>query len=200
MAILQLLVSIVSPIVRHRKAAFAGHFGETAGIAIRLWLSVCCVSCGRCHTGRSSGRFCRKKGSDLPVAPGLLGGLKGRSFPAGRKTPGHNHAESQITSKSPAKPPRSLEGAASERTRGRGWCRAPALAAYTLRARVHIRLQPSSDRTPPEEPGRPWWWGRRRRPRAGSRTGERWPCACRFRSSRAPPASSCARPAQARPC
>ena len=50
-----------SPIVRQRKAAFAGHFGKSAGIAIMLWLPVCCASCGLCHTSRSSGRFCRKR-------------------------------------------------------------------------------------------------------------------------------------------
>lgn len=54
----------------------------------------------------------QKKGSDLPVTPGLLGGLKGLYFPAGSKTPGHNQLENQITSKSPAKPPRSLKSAA----------------------------------------------------------------------------------------
>lgn len=76
----------------------------------------------------------------------------------------------------------------------------PRLRAAIHAQPAHIRLQPSSGRIPPEAPGRPWWWGRRRRLRSGSRTGERWPCACRSRFSRAPPASSCARPAPARPC
>lgn len=128
--------------------------------------------------------------ADAVIRVDLLGGLKGLFCFAEGKTLGHNHAENQITSKSPAKPPRSSEGAASKRTRGRGCCRAPLRLRAAIRAKpARIRLQPSSGRTPPEAPGRPWWWGRRRRLRSGSRTGERWPCACRSRSSRAPPAS-----------
>ena len=59
---------------------------------------------------------------------------------------------------------------------------------------------PSSNRTRTAALGRRWWWGRRRRLRRGTPTGARWPCACRSRFSRALPASSCVRPAQARTC
>lgn len=225
-----------------------------------------CSPCGRCRLDRSSGRFCRKKGSDLLVTHGLLGGLRRLLCSIGCKTPGRNHGKSEISSKSPAKLPRSSEsdaleacraraaectqgraggalwdacgvrpgthvgdaprnaygarpgarpvrpgartGLAVEHARNMAWnARGGAAGAAPPRLRAainakpaHIRLQPSSGRTPPKAPGRPWWWGRRRRLRSGSRTGERWPCACRSRSSRVPPASSCARPAPARPC
>lgn len=141
-----------------------------------------------------------EKGSDLPVPLGLLGGLKGLfCFVEGKpqviimlktKLP-QNHLQNrpEVWKVQPRNAHRGAAVAAPLRLRA------------AIRAKpARIRLQPSSGRTPPEAPGRPWWWGRRRRLRSGSRTGERWPCACRSRSSRAPPASSCARPAPARPC
>ena len=81
----------------------------------------------------TSVRFRSKQPPILTWSPGFWAVFRGRCSISALPTWENAGGLRPLGSIPPAKPPRSSEGAASKRTQGRGWCRAPALAGCDSR-------------------------------------------------------------------